>query len=193
MDHDPAPAKNGASEHVGLLAEGARHRSNVVVGIDAAAAAGLGGEAVFIGAMQAGAGQPESGTGLALCIECGQGRPQRFSHRRLKPSAGPCVIGVPPPEAVPDGRVHAGVWTGASSSLSIRCGSRSGASSGSDAGSGISTTLTGLLVNPIRDPSLTLAKSAGRRGRRIWLGAARTRSLQGERRAAKTLLQETPV
>jgi hypothetical protein len=105
--------------------------------------------------MQAGTGQAKAGAGLAFSFERLQRRPQGFSHRRLEPTARPRVVRVDPPEAVPDGEVHAGIVTGASSSLSVRCGSRSGAISGSEAGSGISMTLTGLLVNPMIQPSFS--------------------------------------
>jgi hypothetical protein len=105
--------------------------------------------------MQAGPSQTEAGTGLAFGLERLEWWPQGLGHRRLKPTAGPGVVRIDPPEAVPDGEVHAGVVTGASSSLSVRCGSRSGASSGSEAGSGISMTLTGLLVNPMTQPSFS--------------------------------------
>jgi hypothetical protein len=105
--------------------------------------------------VQAGAGKAEARTSLALGFERLEWRPQGLGDRRLKPTARPRVIWVDPPEAVPDGEIHAGVVTGASSSLSVRCGSRSGAISGSEAGSGISMTLTGLLVNPMIQPSFS--------------------------------------
>src|SRR5439155_66300 len=85
-----------------------------------------------------------------------QRRPQGLSHRRLQPAASPGVIRIHPPEAIADGRDHAGVVAGTSSSLLAGSGSRSGAISGSDAGSGISMTLTGLLVNPMLACSLSM-------------------------------------
>ena len=51
--------------------------------------------------------------------------------------------------------------TGTCSSLSVRCGSLSGASNGSDVGSGISMTLTGLLVNPMTQPSFFTVTNNG--------------------------------
>jgi hypothetical protein len=105
--------------------------------------------------MQPGSGEAQAGAGLTFGFESLEWRPQGLGHGRLEPAARPCVVRVDPPEAVPDGEVHAGVVTGASSSLSVRCGSRSGAISGSEAGSGISMTLTGLLVNPMIQPSFS--------------------------------------
>jgi hypothetical protein len=102
--------------------------------------------------MKTGTGQAEARTGLALGFEGLEWRPQGLGHRRLEATARPRIVRVDPPEAVPDGEVHAGVVTGASSSLSVRCGSRSGAISGSEAGAGTSMTLTGLLVNPMIEP-----------------------------------------
>ena len=105
--------------------------------------------------MQAGASQAKPGTGLAFGLERLEWRPQGLGDGRLQPATRPGVVGVHPPEAVPDGGVNAGVVTGASSSRSVRSGSRSGAISGSETGSGTSITLTGLLVNPIIQPSFS--------------------------------------
>src|ERR671937_1008712 len=105
--------------------------------------------------MQARPGQPKPRPGLTFGIQRLQRRPEGLGDGRLQPAPCPGVVRIYAPEAIADSRNHAGVWTGASSSLSMRCGSRSGAISGSDAGSGISMTRTGLLVNPMT-LSLTL-------------------------------------
>src|ERR1700736_774073 len=51
VDHDPAPAEDGAAEHVRLLAKRARHRGDVVVGVDPTAATRLRRDPDFIGSM----------------------------------------------------------------------------------------------------------------------------------------------
>src|SRR5689334_10417600 len=106
-------------------------------------------------AVQSGARETEPRTRLTLRVEPVQRRPKRLRHGRLQATACPGIVGVHPPEAVTHRGDHAGVVTGTSSSLSVRCGSLSGASNGSDIGSGISMTLTGLLVNPMVEPSFS--------------------------------------
>src|SRR3984893_13842851 len=103
--------------------------------------------------VQTRASQAQARSGLTFGVEPLQRRPKGLGNRRLEPATRPGVVRVDPPEAVTNGGDHAGVVTGTSSSLSVRCGSLSGASSGSDIGSGTSMTLTGLLVNPMVQPS----------------------------------------
>src|SRR2546423_709270 len=112
MDHDPTPAKDRPTEHERLLAERARHRRDVVVGVDATAAAGLWRDPVFLGPVQAGAGEAQPRPGLAFRTEHLQRRPQGLRYRRLQPAAGPGVIRIHPPEAIADGGNHAGVVAG---------------------------------------------------------------------------------
>jgi hypothetical protein len=105
--------------------------------------------------MQAGAGEAQTRTRLTFRIEPFQRRPEGLRDGRLETATRPGIVGVYSPEAVTNGGNHAGVVTGTSSSLSVRCGSLSGASNGSDVGSGISMTLTGLLVNPMIEASFS--------------------------------------
>src|SRR6202023_561769 len=140
---------------VGLFAQRSGHGRDVVIGIDAAATCRLRRHPLLVVPVQSGAGEAQARTGLTFRIQPIKRRPERLRDRRLEAATGPGIVGIHAPEAVTDRGDHAGVVAGTSSSLSVRCGSRSGASSGSEIGSGISMTLTGLLVNPMIQPSFS--------------------------------------